>query len=69
MSVKVRAPILRGCAFSFEKAISIGFRSGLYGGRNKNQHPASRIALEAEGFLCEMTTLPAPSSGISTCSM
>ena len=30
MSVKVRAPILRRCALSFEKAISIGFRSGLY---------------------------------------
>ena len=39
-SVKVRAPIRRGCALSFENAISIGLRSGPYGGKNKNQHPA-----------------------------
>ncbi len=71
MSVKDRAPILRRCALSFEKAISIGFRSGLYGGKNKNQHPAFRMALAAAAFLCvarlsRMTTVPGESSGTNT---
>lgn len=40
MSVNFLAPILVRCALSFEEDISIGFRSGLYGGRIINQHPA-----------------------------
>ena len=36
MSVKVRAPMRRRRALSLEKAISMGFGSGLYGGRNRN---------------------------------
>lgn len=72
MSVNVLAPILRRCAVSFEKAISIRFRSGLYGGKNRNQHPASRMALAAAAFLCvaklsKMTTVPGSSSGTRTC--
>ncbi len=53
MSLNVLAPILRGCALSFENTISMGFRSGLYGGRNKKRHQASRMALVAAAFLCE----------------
>ena len=71
MSVKVRAPIRRRCALSLENAISMGLRSGLYGGKNKNQHPALRIAFAAWAFLCvarlsRMTTVPGESSGTST---
>ena len=63
MSVNVLAPIRLRWALSFEKAISMGFRSGEYGGKNRNQHPASRIALAAEAFLwvarlSRMTTVP-----------
>jgi len=53
MSVNVRAPIRRRCALSLENAISIGLRSGLYGGKNKNQHPALRNAFSASAFLWE----------------
>ena len=73
MSVKVRAPILRRCALSLENAISMGFRSGLYGARNKNHQPALRMAFAAAAFLCvarlpRITTVPGASSGTSTCS-
>ena len=46
-SVKVRAPTLRRCALSFENACSMGFRSGEYGGRWRNQQPAC-----LDGFGC-----------------
>ena len=39
------------CAFSFENAISIGFRSGLYGGRNRNQQSRFLRAFAAAAFL------------------
>lgn len=51
LSVNVLAPMRLRCALSFEKSISMGLRSGLYGGRKRNQHPASCIALAAAAFL------------------
>ena len=48
---KVLAPIRRKWALSFEKAISIGLRSGLYGGRNWNQQPCRLRALAARGLV------------------
>jgi hypothetical protein len=50
----------------FEKAISMGFRSGLYGGRNRNQAPISRRVRVAPGLLwldrlSRITTSPARS--------
>jgi len=38
---KVRALSRRRCALSLEQAISIGFRSGLSGGRKSNQLPCA----------------------------
>ena len=63
MSVNVLAPILRRFVCNFEKVISIGFRSGSYVCKNKNQHPASRIAFAVTVFLfvarlSKMTTVP-----------
>ena len=65
---KVLAPIRRKWALSFENAISIGLRSGLYGGRNKNQHPCLFKAWAARGLLwvdrlSRMTTVPGSSTG------
>ena len=48
---EVLAPIRRKWALSFENAISMGFRSGLYGGRNKNQHPCLFKDWAARGLL------------------
>jgi len=59
----VLVPMRLRCAFSFEKAISIGLRSGLYGGRKRNQAPRClRIALAFSllwlGRLSRITNLP-----------
>lgn len=52
----------------------MGFRSGEYGGRYRNQHPISRKACAASLFrwvarLSQMTTVPACSSGARTSRM
>ena len=47
---KVRAPILRRWALSLENAISIGFRSGEYGGKKRDRRPLSFNACAARGF-------------------
>lgn len=60
----VLAPIRLRWALSLAKAISIGFRSGLYGGRKRNQAPRSLRMVLAFSLLCaarlsRMTTSPA----------
>jgi|GEM_PF-2252532 hypothetical protein len=57
-------------AFSFEKAISLGFKSGLYGGRKRNQAPRCLRACLAFsllwlGRLSRITTSPGSSVGAS----
>ena len=47
----VRMGLARSRALSFAKAISIGLRSGLLGGRNKSQAPRLRMACSAAGLL------------------
>src|SRR5580704_12375409 len=47
----VRTALARRWALSFAKAISIGLRSGLQGGRNKTRAPLSRMAFLATGLL------------------
>ena len=46
---KVPAPIRRRCALRLAKAISIGLRSGLSAGRNRNQQPRCLRASAAGG--------------------
>ncbi len=60
---KLRAARFRKSAFNFAKAISIGFRSGEYGGRNSSQAPFALTSSSARGLLWKatlsrMTTLP-----------
>src|SRR5512134_540768 len=66
----VLAPIRLRWALSLAKAISIGFRSGLYGGRKRNQAPRSLRMVLAFSLLCaarlsRMTAWPASSIGAS----
>ena len=69
--VKLRAPMRRRWALSFEKAISMGFKSGEYGGKYKNQHPWARNAAAASllwwvARLSRITAVPGAISGIKT---
>src|SRR6202020_1360294 len=69
----VRSGLARSNAFSFAKAGSIGFRSGLYGGMDIRLAPAPSIASRTPATLCErrlsrMTTSPGRSVGTRTCS-
>ena len=43
----VLAAVARRCALSLAKAISMGLRSGLKGGRNRSQTPRARMAFSA----------------------
>jgi len=61
----VRAAIFRISAFSFEKAILIGLRSGLYLGRNGNRAPtlsriSAALALRWAAQVVEDDDVPAP---------
>lgn len=47
-----RCPSDRSSRFSLAKASSMGFRSGLYGGRNSSRHPAASIGARAAAALC-----------------
>lgn len=58
-------------ALSFEKACSIGFRSGLYGGKYRNQDLCLHSVAAASAFLwvarlSQITTVPGSISGTST---
>ena len=46
---RVRAAIRRRAVLSFENIRSIGFNSGLYGGRNSSRTPAAAHRFRARG--------------------
>jgi hypothetical protein len=52
---KVLAAFFRSSALSLEKAISIGFRSGEYGGRNRSHAPRLRTRSAARSLLWKPT--------------
>jgi len=65
---QVLAPKRRRCAFSFEKAISIGLRSGEQAGRKSLQQPWAFNISAACGLLwvdrlSRITTVPGASAG------
>ena len=49
----VRALTFRRYAFTFDQSCSMGFKSGLYGGRNHRSAPAARMASPMSGNLGE----------------
>ena len=48
----VLAPTAFTNAFIFEKANSMGLKSGLYPGNNTNSHPLASIASRTSGLRC-----------------
>src|SRR5262245_57663557 len=65
---KVLGAFLRRSALSFQKAISVGLRSGEYGGKNSIYAPRRRTSSAARSplwkpTLSRMTTSPSASSG------
>ena len=69
----VRAVADRSHALSFENIRSIGFRSGLYAGRNRTSAPAAAISRAASAVLWQarlsmITMSPGRSVGARHCS-
>jgi hypothetical protein len=49
----VRKALARNSAFSLANTCSMGFGSGLQGGRNRTLAPAASMAWRTAGFLCD----------------